>query len=280
LSRQYETLSSETKHLKDRISQYEVPVVRIAGKTYSLLQVIEENIISSRVLSRINVTSVPWRTGNSYEDFIVEQILFSKIREEDIREKSAAIVLPAKKYSFDKREQEYLAKYLLISYLVGQTTAEPRVDEDEARRYYNENIREYLMSPAEKVVKYLFIPYTKMDVTEKMLLAADIQREAVNGQSLENIYKFRSDKVSFRQSPMEELPAVIKWVALELSDGEIKKIITEDQYIIVQVQMKGPSYRRYEDVAGEIRDKLTSGIRVPISVWISEIRKEAEEIRR
>ena len=279
LSRQYEALSSEMKSVNDRIGRYEIPVVRIAGRRWSLFQIIEENIIASRVFSRLNISSVPWRSGNSYEDFITEQVLYSKAGDEDIREKRATADLQAGNYAFDERERDYFIKYLVVSDIVAVRTAEPVIEEEEIRKYYDENKRKYRVRDAAKVVKYLIIPYTKVDDMEKSVLAADVLRDAVNGKSFENIYRANPDRMELREGVPGELPAVINDASVDLSEGEIRRIITEDNYMIIQVQFKGEVYRRYEDVAGEIREKLAAGRRVPLALWLGEIRKEAEEIR-
>ncbi|MGE5300616.1 MAG: hypothetical protein ACM3MB_06585 [Acidobacteriota bacterium] len=75
--------------------------------------------------------------------------------------------------------------------------------------------------------------------------------------------------------------AVIAEKIRVLKDGEISTKFTEDQFILLQMQAKGPVYRRYEDVRGEISRKLALKAEGPadLNEWLAGLRKEAVEIR-
>lgn len=273
-----DALQKRLGELEDRLKPYETPVVRIGENRYSLFRIIEENIISSRVLSRMGIVSVPWKRCDPYEDFVIEQILSDKARDEGIKEDNEPVSRLADNFSFGERERAYLTKYLMIDALIGKKTAAPGIDEKDIRDYYESNREKYLIDSGGKFVGSLIINYTKEE-PETSSLADKIYHEAVKGKSFENIYASQPDKTVLTRSRFEDLPAGIKERAGEMKDGEITRIAEEDQFIILQMQIREPSYREYGDVREEIRGKLISGKRVSLREWLDEIRKEAEEIK-
>jgi hypothetical protein len=87
--------------------------------------------------------------------------------------------------------------------------------------------------------------------------------------------------VSLKRAGLEELPAWIAEKIQVLRDGEISSIFTEDQFILLKMQVKGPVYLKYEDVKDDIRRKLSAKAESPVEVetWLRDLRKEAVDFR-
>lgn len=279
LAQQYENNIAELRAFKDRLARYDKPVVRIAGKNWSLFQIIEENLVASRVLSRLNVSSVPWKTGELIEEFVAGQVLYSKIGEETIRARNASAEVRSANYSFNEREREFFVKYLLLSDIIEKVTAEPVIAEDEIKKYYEDHRKEYLISGKQRIIKYFIVPFTEADEKKMTELADSILKDVVAGKSFENIYRLLSDTIEFRQDVPADLPGMIEETADEMSEGETKKVISEGRYYVLQAQSSAPVYKPFWEVREEIREKFASERRVPLQFWLREIAREAEEIR-
>jgi hypothetical protein len=273
----------ELESLRKQIESYEVPVVRIGENKYSMLQIIEENIFSSRVLSKLDVRPVIWRSGNTYEDFIIEQILFIKAEEKGIPEDTAKFDSIVKKYSLNRSEQNYLVKYLTIEKFIEQKISEDIIDEKKTREHYEANRDDYLIDSSNKFVKTLTIKYTSEDELDKALLAIDFRDTAVNGESFENIFKSRSDLLEIKDIKYDELPDWIKEKTKDLKEGEISDVISlENSFVIVQIPLEKLNNKKFKHVRYEVQKILLSKKRdysEKLSKWLNELKSEAEEVR-
>ncbi len=282
-SRKNKVTDAEKSAFRDRMKQYEVPVVRIGDNKYSMLQIIEENIYSSRVKSKMNVETVLWRSGNAYEDFITEQILLMKADQMGVKADNTAYKSLVNEYAFNDREKEYIRKYLTIDNLITRISKENVIDEKDIKGYYESNKDEFLVNSGEKFVRTLSMNYTDKDQIDKTLLAIEFHNAAKSGKSLESLYKSRSDLLVLKDTKYDALPNWIKEKIKDIKSEEISNVIsTEDQFIIMQIHFKKPSHRKYEDVRSDILKKLSSKQKKrfgDLNIWLKEIRKEAEEIR-
>lgn len=245
LTRQMALIENERGELKDRVKRYEGVTVRIKDERYTGSQIFEFMINSSVVITKLGVKEVLWRSGNIYEDFTNEQILYNEAKKLNITgdtEKHKDLV---EKYNLKGEEADYLYRYLCISDLIDRRTKD---------------------IPEEKVVESLVVKYTKSDKFKKIKIATELQTYAKSGSSFENIYKLYPDIVRFSIVGFQELQEWIKERIQLLQSGEVGVIWTEDGYMILKPLVKKLSY--------ESRDE----VRIFVKRWIDELRK-GKEIR-
>ncbi len=273
-------LESEIEALKERMGRYETPVVKIREKAYSMMEIADHSRFASAVLSKIGA-SPSWRKGDVYEDFITERLLLGKASDGDMSKANDEVQKLAGKYSLDGDETQYLMEYLAIEELLRKKKEGGVVDEGAVRHYYEDNKNDYLEKKEARTISYLVMKYHRGEKLGSVALVSGLQREAGKGKSFEEIARSRPGTVSLKRVGLEELPAWIAEKIRMLRDGEISSIFTENQFILLKMQVKGPVYRKYEDVREEIRKKLSPKGESPVDIetWLRELRKEAVEIR-
>ncbi len=273
-------LEAEIEALKERIGRYEMPVVKIREKAYSMMEIAEHSRFASAVLSKIGA-SPSWRKGDVYEDFITERLLLGKASDGDMSKAKDEVRKLVGKYSLDGDETQYLMEYLAIEELLRRKKEGGAVDEGAVRHYYEDNKNDYLEMKEVRTISYLVMKYQRGEKLGSVALVSELQREAGKGKSFEDIARSRPGTVSLKRVGLEELPAWIAEKIRMLRDGEISSIFTEKQFILLKMQVKGPVYRKYEDVREEIRKKLSPKGESPVDIetWIREVRKEAVDIR-
>jgi hypothetical protein len=273
-------LEREIADLKERIVGYETPVVRIGEKSYTMIQVAVRSRLASAVLSKVGA-SPPWRKGDAFEDFITERLLLGKASDEDKSKAKEKAVKLAGKYSLDRGEGEYLTEYLTIEELLSEKKEGGVAGEDAIRHYYEANEADYLEKKEDRTVNYLVMRYHKGEKLGSVALVSELQREAASGRSFAEIARTRPGKVLLKRVKLDDLPGWIRAKIQVLKDGEISNIFTEDQFIMLQMRVDGPVYRKYEDVREEIKRKLSRKAERPfdLETWIAELRKEAVDIR-
>ncbi|MGC2063650.1 MAG: tetratricopeptide repeat protein [Thermodesulfovibrionales bacterium] len=260
------------------VSPYDAPALKIGGRQYTRFQIIEESIISSRVISSLKTGTVPWRRGNPYEDFAAEQVLYTKAGEGFLRARQADIDNTTQRYRFDDREREYLIKYLTIDEFISRKIREQTVDKAQVRTYYENNKHLYATKKAEKMVTALMLPYASGTQFEGAIRMTEIQADASEGKSLDMLHHAGSDHLILKQLRYYDLPVWIQEKLQDLKAGETSSIIsTDDQFIIYQTWHSGNGVKKFEDVEEEIRNSLAAS--EVLGPWLSKIRKEAEEVR-
>lgn len=280
MTRQLRGRESELSLLKGRIAAYDMPEVLIGGNEYSMLRIIEESIISTRLLPLLgsSVSTVPWRGGNPYEDFIIEQLLYMKGRAGGIAEDAKAVASMAEKLGLNRAERDYLAKYQVVERFVDAMTSGP-AEEGGLREYYDSHRDEFLVHKGGRSVSWLTLHFDSHDEREAARLAAQLQRDAINGKSLENIQASMPDRLILKRALMEDLPPWIASDASAMKEGEVRKSSTEDRFVIMQLQIAEPEYRSYDEARNDIARTLAVDRRKRIAPWLRQLRKEAEEIR-
>ncbi len=265
------------------LKAHETPLLRIGQNEYSMPQIIDSSIASNRVLAKLNAEPVIWRSGNAYNDFIVEEVLMNRARDMGISRSTSQYNSLVKELALNEKEQQYLAKYLTIESFVAATFGMQKISENELRSYYEANKQEFLSESGMRTVKTLSLKFGKKDEFEKAVAAIEFRNEAVNGRPLEQIYSSRPDILVFRQADYTELPDWIREKTHELQDKEISNVIsTADQYMIIQVETGKPAYRSYADVRPEIQKKLSLKQKInydKLFRLINDIQKERYEIR-
>lgn len=252
LKKEKALIENERAELEDKVKRYESIALRIKDKQYTTPQIFEFMINSSAVINKLEIKEVLWRTGNFCEDFVNEQILYDEAKRLNITADMKKYKEQVERYNLKKEDADYLFRYLTIGDLIDRKVKD---------------------MPGEKVVESLLIVYTKSDEFEKAILATELQKDAKSGRSFEDIYKSYPDVVRLRLIRFQELQGWIKDRIQLLQDGEISDVVwTEDGYMILRPVLKRLSYRPFEDVRPEMRDKM----RLFIKGWIDELRKEAK----
>ncbi len=238
---------------KDVPRGYEASGVRIKEKRYTTLQVIDSMVNSSSAMVKSGIREVPWRSGNIYEDFINEQVLFDEAKRVNVVADAGKVNELAGEFKLTGDEAEYLGRYLVISNLID---------------------RKIKSIPEERVVESLEVQYTVSDKQGKVTLATELQGQAREGKAFEEIASAFPDKVRFSVIGFQELQGWIKERIELLKDGEISVVWTRDGYMILKPVMKKVSYRPFE----EIRPGTKSEISAFVRAWIEALKKEIREI--
>ncbi|TAN43103.1 MAG: tetratricopeptide repeat protein [Nitrospirae bacterium] len=280
-NKQLSLLSLEYKELLQRyetLTRKETPVIRIGKQTYTMSQMAAEQMISSKVLSRMDIGSSPWRKNNAYEDFIIEQLLMNHAGDRVKKVVLTEADRLSNTYHFDTREREYLIKYLAIDRLIKDKIAGQQVEEARIKQYFENNRNSFIAGKLEKTVKSLSMPFSGSTRVDGAVLMTDIQTEAAAGRSLESFKKDHPGPLTFRQLNFDDLPPWIQERLKDLKAGEISHVIsTDDQFMICQVQIKEPVFRTYDEVRKDIQKTLATAD--VLGTWLNAVRKEAEEIR-
>ena len=230
-----------------------VSSVRIGGRNYSAGEIMVSMMVSSAAMARSGIKEVPWRSGNLYEDFINEQLLYDEAQRINVSADPGREEAVDGRSGLSGEETEYLRKYRLISGLIDwklRTAAEQRV------------------------VESLTVQYGDNDKRGKMDLAVKLQALARTGKSFEELGALFRGRVRFQVIRFGELQGWIRERVEPLRDGEPGIVWTRDGYMLLRpVKAKpflGPSE---EKGAGE-----KSGRRDFLATWIGELRAEATDI--
>lgn len=218
--------------------------------TESKAKLREKYMINSSVtITKLGIREVLWRTGNDHEDFVNEQILYNEAKRLNIIADMKNYKELIEKYSLKEGEADYLYRYLIIS------------------EFIDKKIKDM---PGERVVESLFVRYPGPEDREKAPLANELQKDAKSGRPFEDIYKSYPKFVKFTQIGFQELEGGIKESIRSLYDGEIIVVWNKYGYRILKPVVKKLSYRPFEDMQPEIRDK----IKLFVKGWIDEIKRD------
>jgi len=232
---------------------YEVPAVKIRGEMYTTLQVINFMLSSSSAMVKVGIRDVPWRSGDLFDDFVNEQVLYSEARRVKVNADAARVNELAIKFKLDADEAEYLGRYLAIVDLID---------------------RKMKSIPEERVVESLTVDYTGGDQQGKVALATELQERARGGKTLGEIAAAFPGRVRFSVIGFQELQGWIKDRIELLKDGEISVVWTKEGYMILRPVTKQRSYGAFEDD----RPGRKSETRAFVRAWTEELKKEIREI--
>ncbi len=275
-------LSGELSALKMQTRDYDKPFLRIGKEQYTLASVIREGIIASSVTDKMRAKNIPWRTGNIVDDFIVEQILAHRAREEafsvDAKMKESLV----RQYGLSDAEGAYLDRYLAIDWLYKSRVGMPAATEVEAREYYDKHREQYLHAH-ENRIRVLSIKYGKTDEAEKSIIAVEMHGEALEGKPFDSIARKRPALASMREMSLSRLPEWVRLRLASLREGEISNIIsTDNELLIIQTIPSKTGYRPFEEVKKEIEKKLSadrSSRKQHFEDWLAAQKKEIGFLR-
>jgi len=231
----------------------EVIEILIEGVHYSAQQVSVYMHNSLAAIHKLKIREVIWRTGNVYEDFINEQVLYEEARRSGISHDEKESEKVTEKYRLLSDEVDYLQRYLMIARLV------------------DKKLRE---SPAERVVESLVVRYTDGDRREKELLASELQAYAKNGRPFGEIHALYPQRVSYTVMGFQALQEWIKKEIELLENGEISVFWSGEGYIILKPVLRKLSLEAFEDMD----EGKSNTVRALVNEFIVELRKERRKI--
>jgi len=276
------SMEQDLEALKTRMREYEKPFVRIGHQQYSLASVLGESLASRNVTDKIQIKNVPWRTGNSIDDFIIEQSMMQKAAEEGFNADVATRQSLSKQFALSAAEEIYLARYLLIDTLYRIKASTPVITEKAVREYYEKHKDQYI-DGRENRIRLLSVKYGKTDELDKSLLAVEIHQEAQEGRPFESIAKKRAAVVTLKEMPLSKLPDWARVKLAGLKEGEISDIISvNNELMIIQPMKAAPAYRSFEGVRKEIETKLSAERperKQSVQDWVNALRRDAEFLK-
>jgi len=232
----------------------EMVAILIEGTQYTAQQVSTFMNNSFAAILKLGIKEVIWRTGNVYEDFINEQVLYEEAKRAGvIHHDERGHEKTEEKYRLSPEEADYLQRYFAISDLVDKKLKE---------------------RPAERVVESLIVRYTDGDRREKELLASELQGHAKSGKPFGEIYALYPQRVSYAVTEVETLQKRIKNEIVSLENGEISVFWSKEGYIILKPALQTLSFEPFEDMD----QGKTNTVRALVREYIAELRKEKRKI--
>jgi myosin heavy subunit len=232
---------------KKKAEELQAKIRELEGKESYLLN-------SSVVLNKLGMKDVLWRSGNIQEDLINENMLYQEAKKLNIAEDLTKYRALTEKYKFNREQEDYLKRYLTICNFIDLKLKD--------------------MS-AEDVFEQLIVEYDEDTRYTKIVIAAELQKQAKSGMSFEEIYNLYPDLIAFRITGFEELPEWIQEKVRLLQTGELGVIWSEDGYRILKRSVKKLSLKSCEEIRPETRDKIKSYI----TEMLHEIRGETKSKR-
>ncbi len=275
-------IEKKIEELTMQMKEYEKPFVRIGQNRLSLSSIVSDGKASRQLTERIQVTSVPWRTGNIIDDSINEQVMARKAAEQGLVADASAMQSITKQFALSTAEGTYLARYLVVDALYRKMTSAPAITEKVAQAYYEKH-KDHYADSSENLVKLLSVAYGKSDELDKSLLAVEIQQEAQSGKTFESIAKSHSASVAMREMTLSRLPDWVRLKVAGLKSGEISDIIAVDnEFMLIQPIGERHAYRPFDKVRKEIEAALSAeqtGRDQAFHDWLNSLRKDIEFLR-
>jgi cell division septation protein DedD len=230
-----------------------VVAVHIGGTQYTAQQVTAVMNTSFTAIHKLGIKEVIWRTGNVYEDFIDEQLLYEEAGRAGVINDESEHEKTVKRFKLSPEEAGYLERYLVISRLV------------------DKKLRE---SPAERMVESLIVIYTDGDKREKELLASELQSHARKGKPFKEIHALYPQRVGYTAKGFEGMQEWIKKEIALLEDAEISVFWSKEGYVILKPGLAPFSFEAFEDMDHE----KTSTVRAFVREYVSQLRKGRTKI--
>lgn len=273
-------IQTETLVLRDTIAHYQIPILQIGDDRFSLVQIHDDYQNTERVLKRIGKHRVSWREQNPYTDFVVEYLLLQRARANGIPEDGTTYQALLNADTFSAEERAAVRTYLLVSGYIQKKLGELVADEQYVRKYYELRKERYVTGTTRQQVKLLSLPYAPEEELEKSLMAVDYHQQVLSGRSLEAVYKFNANILSFDAIAVSDLPDFLKERIAGLKDGDISTLISYDnKFMIMQMQGRQQDIRAFADVSAELQHRVFEDQALQadfIRAWLDELRNRAE----
>ena len=235
--------------MSEKMTEYNQLEIKIREKRYTMQEIFDYMMSSQSMINKLGMKEILWRSGNVYDDFIIEQILYDESKNINT---SSDMNMPGElieKYQLNSAEADYLHRYLSINELI------------------HSKIKEL---PEEKVVESLNIQYQDGDKQKKIGLSTEIQMKAKNGISFEDIYKSYSDIISYAITNYKDIQEGLKEKMQFMQNNEVIVIWSEVGYRVLKPVTKNISLKPFVDISPEMRDK----IRTYLGKWLNDLKKD------
>jgi cell division septation protein DedD len=251
MERAAEEVLFPVKNLGHKMERYEGFDIKVKNRMYLLTEVTEYIMNSQSLMNKLGIKEALWRTGNIYEDFINEQILF----DETTKLSKVADTSPYKevieKYGLTREETDFLYRYFSICDFI---------------------VTKLKDMPEEKVVESLTIIYSDGDKYKKTVLSTEIQTYAKDGMSFEDINKLYPDIAKFSVTGIQELQEWVREKVEILRDNEVGVVWSGNGYMVLKPISKKFSCKTSGDMPPETRNK----IKAQISTLLNELKTETK----
>ncbi len=235
-------LSESAVDKDNKVNMGEVPSAGEEKKTEENQEGVKEQVDrevyagnSSFVLTSLGVKGIPWRNGNISEDMENEKILYMEAMRLNITADAAKHRELVEKYGFNQGQSDYLLEYLTICELIDRKLKD---------------------LPGEKVVESLAAVYEEGDKYKKIVMSADLQTEAKNGMSFEDIHNEYPDLLRFAVTGFEALDAGIKEKIRSLRTNEIGVIWSDEGYTILKPVFRKLSFKHFEEAGPAAKERI------------------------
>lgn len=247
-------VGDEGKNAGEGSGGYRAVAVTIRDQKYTTAQILDFLVASSSVMAKAGIREFPWRSGNIYEDFINEEILYEEAKKRNVAVDTRTREELSRKLGLTGAEADSLARCLTVSTLI------------------DDRIRSL---PERRLVESLVVRFSEKDKQEKVALAAELQTQAKGGKSFEEIVVAFPGKVRFSVIDFQELQGWIKERIELLRDGEVSVVWTKDGYMILKPVVKKLSYRPFDEMGPLMKNE----IRLFVKSWLEDLRKGRPEIK-
>lgn len=194
------------------------PLLNAQGSLVTLTQAVSEMLASATALQKMGVSALPWRTGSAYEDFMSERLLALEASRVQISHDVKKTKQLSDRYRLTADEASYLRTLLAISGLVNSRTR----NVEKARS-----------------IDVLNVQYTQKTISERALIAAELQKQARGGKAFEEIQKDFPGHVKFSRLSPEEFQRRFREKSRVLEKLDVMKedtvvLWTENGYSIIR----------------------------------------------
>ncbi len=201
------------------------------------------------MLTRLGIQAVPWRTGNNQEEKETERLLYEKARSLKITGETKQLQDLINQHKLDVKQQGSLKRLLAVS------------------EYIDQRLKRL---PEEEMIESLIVTYEEENRYTKIVLARELQENAKEGMSFEDIYKLYPDMMRYQIVPSQQMDIRIRDKIRDLPVGEVGVLWSEDGYMILKPVLTKLSFDPFRDISPETQGR----IRTLMNEWLQEMKTE------
>ena len=190
---------------------------------------------SSYVLNKLGIREVLWRNGNSQADLINEKMLYEEAKKLNITPDMNEHKGIVEKYKFDGDQADFLYRYMTIFAFINAKLTD---------------------LPMEDVIEQLMVQYDEENKYTKIVLASELQAQAKNGISFEEIYNLYPDLVTFEIEKFEDLGKNIQEKVRQIPVAGIGVVWSEDGYRILKPTSRKLSLKPFQELQPAAKEKI------------------------
>lgn len=201
------------------------------------------------MFTRLGIQAVPWRTGNNQEEKETERLLYEKAKSLKITGETKQLQDLINQHKLDVKQQGSLKRLLAVS------------------EYIDQRLKGL---PAEEMIESLIVTYEEANRYTKIVLARELQENAKEGMSFEDIYKLYPDMMRYQIVPSQQMDIRIRDKIRALPVGEVGVLWSEEGYMILKPVLTKLSYDPFRDISPEMQGR----IRTLMNEWLQEMKTE------